>query len=102
MKMNFLYKTLSICIRRYRWIHLTIGIIGNLLFLSGAVLFLRESDIAGWFFITGSLGMLLNALGDLIAETESCGKTALTEIGDDARRKYLQKFQQEYCDLGKK
>lgn len=52
------------------WIHTGLGLIGNVLFFAGSILFLPTfSDwktIAVWLFITGSFLMLLGTLGDLI------------------------------------
>ncbi|MGH3662945.1 MAG: YrhK family protein [Micromonosporaceae bacterium] len=56
----------------YPWVHLGIGIFGNVTFVVGSFLFLRESlQQAGvWLFIFGSGGMLLGSVGDLLARLE--------------------------------
>lgn len=81
MDVKILHKTLSACIKRYKWIQITVGIVGNLFWLVGSILFLQDIDSAGWFFLIGTTGMLINSIGNLIAETESNGTTALTDIG---------------------
>ena len=49
----------------YEWIHLSLGIVGNLLFFVGSVLFLfdpiKRLDI--YTFIVGSFLMLVGAVG---------------------------------------
>ncbi|MBR0553382.1 YrhK family protein [Stakelama marina] len=54
-------------IRDYPYIHLAIGLLGNLCFLVGSVLFFKQFEAwhttAVWLFVAGSAGMLLGALG---------------------------------------
>ncbi|TDC68080.1 hypothetical protein E1200_12775 [Actinomadura sp. GC306] len=56
----------------FPWIHLGIGIFGNLTFVVGSVLFLyADLERAGvWLFITGSSGMLVGSLGELLVRVE--------------------------------
>ena len=56
----------------YRWIHTTLGLTGNSLFLVGSVLFLWSSlQTAGvWLFIVGSAGMLIGSIGGAVVEAE--------------------------------
>lgn len=56
----------------YRWIHVTLGIIGNTAFFVGSIFFLYKSmEIpAVWLFITGSLGMLIGSIGEAIVNFE--------------------------------
>lgn len=56
----------------FPWIHLGIGIFGNITFVVGSVMFLdRDLQRAGvWLFILGSSGMLLGSFGDLLARLE--------------------------------
>ena len=55
------------------WIHTVIGLFGNASFFVGSVFFLFESlQRAGvWLFIAGSLGMLVDSLGNAVARFES-------------------------------
>ena len=55
------------------WFHKTIGVAGNTLLLVGALLFLSEGTqaVGTWFFVGGSLGMLLRSLGDLVITLEA-------------------------------
>ncbi|SCG77530.1 YrhK-like protein [Micromonospora siamensis] len=54
-------------IRRYPLAHLAIGLLGNLLFLTGSTLFvLGLSHPAGYLFLAGSFAMLLGALGEVV------------------------------------
>ncbi len=52
----------------YEWFHTLLGILGNLAFLVGSVLFLFESlKRAGvWLFIVGSAGMLVGSVGSVL------------------------------------
>ena len=56
----------------YRWIHVTLGIIGNTAFFVGSIFFLYKSmEIpAVWLFITGSFGMLIGSIGEAIVNFE--------------------------------
>lgn len=60
--------TLGELVREYEWIHLTLGMLGNLLFFAGSVLFLFETvrvlDV--WAFIVGSFFMLVRSVGNVI------------------------------------
>lgn len=51
--------------RRFEWIHTLLGILGNLGFAVGSLLFLSEATkpIGVWFFVVGSIGMLIGAVG---------------------------------------
>jgi len=55
-------------VRDYRWIHVTLGIIGNTSFFVGSIFFLYKSMQipAIWLFIAGSLGMLIGSVGEAI------------------------------------
>ncbi len=63
-------RLISTIVQDYRWIHLSIGLIGNLLFVVGSVLFLPRFDAwqtAGvWLFIIGSALMMVGSLGNLL------------------------------------
>ena len=51
----------------YPYIHLGLGLIGNVCFLIGSVLFFQQFsawyDTAVWLFVIGSAGMLIGAVG---------------------------------------
>jgi len=50
-----------------RHVHQGIGLFGNALFVVGSVLFiLQRQDVGLWFFLTGSVGMFVGSLGNLI------------------------------------
>ncbi|AUV82936.1 hypothetical protein C2R22_15865 [Salinigranum rubrum] len=57
----------------YEWIHLSLGIVGNVLFFVGSVLFLYETievlDI--YTFIVGSFLMLVGAVGKALVKYAS-------------------------------
>ncbi len=58
-------------VQDYGWIHLSIGLAGNTLFLVGSILFLFNSElkpIPGAIFISGSFLMLVGALGNLLVK----------------------------------
>lgn len=53
-------------VRTYPWVHLTLGLLGNVLFVAGSVSLLLEARPAGtWLFLCGSIGMLIGRLGEL-------------------------------------
>tara|TARA_R110001599_G_scaffold353840_1_gene599717 strand:- start:115 stop:375 length:261 start_codon:yes stop_codon:yes gene_type:complete len=57
-------------VRDYSWIHLSLGVIGNVSFVVGSFTFLpRFSEyktIGVWLFIVGASLMLIGALGQLL------------------------------------
>lgn len=59
--------------RRYDWIHTSLGIFGNVAFLIGSVCFLAESTktIGVWLFIAGAAGMLLGSIGEAVVTSSS-------------------------------
>ena len=60
-------------VRDYGWIHLGIGVFGQVCFFIGSVFFLWEmTKRAGiWLFIVGSGGMLIGKIGSAIVEREN-------------------------------
>jgi hypothetical protein len=58
---------LELIVTEYRHLHLSIGILGNALFLIGSVLFFKSfeawQETAVWLFVIGSALMLIGALG---------------------------------------
>ncbi len=53
----------------HRWIHLSLGLLGNLLFFGGSVLFLFEGRLQSlgvWTFVVGSFFMLVRAVGEAL------------------------------------
>jgi hypothetical protein len=63
---------LHVFVRDYQWIHLGLGLIGNLAFVVGSVFFLWPStkQPALWLFIVGSCGMLVGSIGSAIVKYE--------------------------------
>ena len=55
-------------IRDYPYVHTIIGIMGNLMFVVGSVLFFKVFDVwyslAVWLFVLGSTFMLVGAVGE--------------------------------------
>lgn len=55
---------------RYGWIHTGIGLIGNVAFLAGSILFLLSiKPLSIYLFITGSTGMLIGSIGSAIVQS---------------------------------
>ena len=58
---------LKTLVKDYGWIHVSLGVMGNLAFVIGSVLLLPRfapwKTLAVWFFIAGSALMLVGALG---------------------------------------
>jgi hypothetical protein len=56
----------------FRWIHIAVGVFGNLLFFVGSILFLPMAKnwqtVGVWMFIFGSALMLLGSLGELLKQ----------------------------------
>jgi len=54
-------------VQQYEHIHTTIGIVGNLLFVVGSILFFKAFEqfytLAVWMFVVGSVCMLIGAIG---------------------------------------
>jgi YrhK-like protein len=60
-------RALGVFVRRFPEIHLGIGLVGNAVFLVGTVLFMAGPEAVGiWFFLVGSSGMFLGALGEVL------------------------------------
>lgn len=59
-------------LRAFPQLHLGIGLVGNVAFVVGSVLFLIESlkTEATWLFIVGSTGLLVRSLGQALARHE--------------------------------
>ncbi|SEF37390.1 YrhK-like protein [Amycolatopsis pretoriensis] len=57
--------TVRFFVREFPAIHLAIGVIGNVIFFVGSVLFIWHTTetLAIWLFIIGSFGMMLGAIG---------------------------------------
>lgn len=65
-------RTLRAIVRDYEWIHIVIGLAGNLAFVVGSVFFLSAStQTAGvWLFIFGSAFMFVGSAGDALVRYE--------------------------------
>lgn len=61
------------------WVHLFIGLIGNLAFVIGSLFFLSpELTRAGtWLFVVASWGLLIGVLGEIMVRYESRRRAAL-------------------------
>lgn len=59
----------------FAWIHVGLGLIGNLSFAVGSVLFLFEplKTVGIWLFIVGSFGMLIGSIGNAIVKYANDG-----------------------------
>lgn len=60
-------------LREFPWIHLSVGVLGNLLFVVGSFFFLSENLMkAGtWMFIVGSLGMFVGVCGEVVVRYDN-------------------------------
>ncbi|WP_442484708.1 YrhK family protein [Aeoliella sp. SH292] len=65
-------KQLRSALDRYRWFFVAEGVVGNLLFFVGSILFLREStqQMGVWLFIAGSGLMLVSSAATAAAERD--------------------------------
>ncbi|PHP26920.1 YrhK family protein [Limimaricola cinnabarinus] len=68
-------------VQKYEWIHLSLGLFGNVAFLVGSVFFLPMFEgkspswtgmdwktLGVWLFITGAFFMFIGALGNLLVK----------------------------------
>ena len=64
---------LGTAVRDFPWLHLGLGLAGNLMFVVGSVLFFFKSveTAAIWLFVVGSLGMLVGSIGELLVRIET-------------------------------
>ena len=65
-------RVISAFIRDFRWIHIGLGLLGNLSFFIGSIFFLWASwmRVGTWLFIGGSAGMLVGSIGSAIVNWE--------------------------------
>jgi hypothetical protein len=63
---------LGTALHDFPWIHLSTGLVGNLLFVIGSVMFFWPSakQLAIWLFVLGSVGMFLGSVGELLVRVE--------------------------------
>lgn len=70
--MTNLLKTI---VHDYGWVHISLGLIGNICFFVGSVLFLPAfsswQTFGVWLFIVGSLLMLVGAMGSFLVKMTS-------------------------------
>lgn len=54
----------------FEWIHVGLGLLGNLSFLIGSVLFLFDGMMTAgtWFFVVGAFGMLVGSVGSAVVK----------------------------------
>ena len=60
----------------YQWVHLALGLIGNVLFFGGSVLFLFEQGLQTtgvWAFIVGSFLTLVGSVGEALVKDAGSG-----------------------------
>ena len=84
------HRFLRTLVHDYGWVHLGIGMIGNVLFLTGSILFLPDwssvqlavtsnvvawKTVGTWLFITGSVLMLVGRIGELLVSLYSRRKS---------------------------
>lgn len=63
------FRAFRFLVNKYSWIHSSIGVLGGLLFVVGSVLFMLDmSRAAGILFISGSTGMLIGNVGQIVAD----------------------------------
>jgi hypothetical protein len=59
-------------VQDYGWIHTAIGAIGNFIFFIGSIFFLPSFHsmlvVGVWLFITGSLLMMMGAIGEFFVK----------------------------------
>ncbi|WP_433787835.1 YrhK family protein [Actinomycetospora sp. CA-101289] len=60
------------------WVHLVIGLVGNLFFVLGSIMFLYPAStrLGTWFFIIASWGLLIGVLGEIATRYEARRRVA--------------------------
>lgn len=57
-------------VQDYGWVHLSLGLLGNIAFFVGSILFLPTFEsykiVGVWLFIIGSFFMMIGAIGRLL------------------------------------
>ncbi|MCW8193634.1 hypothetical protein F6455_02390 [Proteobacteria bacterium 005FR1] len=70
--MATLRKAIRTLVQDYGWVHLSLGLLGNVTFLLGSVLFLpafkEYKEVGVWLFIAGAFLMLIGSLGRLLLD----------------------------------
>ena len=63
---------LHVLVCDYEWVHICLGLIGNLAFVVGSFLFFWQStkQLALWLFVVGSSGMLIGSIGSAVVRYE--------------------------------
>ncbi|SDK11588.1 YrhK family protein [Microbulbifer yueqingensis] len=65
-------KLIKTIVEDYGWVHLSLGLLGNVGFFVGSILFLPQLEpykvIGVWLFIVGSFLMLIGSLGRALVE----------------------------------
>lgn len=63
---------LHVLVCDFSWIHICLGLIGNLAFVVGSCLFFSQStkDVGLWLFVIGSSGMLIGSIGSALVKYE--------------------------------
>lgn len=58
--------------KHYPWIHTGLGLVGNTTFFVGSIFFLFAGlrEAGTWLFIAGSLGMLIDTVGEALLRIE--------------------------------
>ncbi|MCU7556029.1 YrhK family protein [Alteromonas sp. ASW11-19] len=63
---------LKLIVNEYGWIHISLGLFGNITFFVGSILFLPTFEeyktLGVWLFIIGSFFMLIGSLGRLLVD----------------------------------
>jgi hypothetical protein len=66
---------MKIFVKDYPYIHLGLGLAGNMLFVAGSILFLQRFSswhhVAVLIFIVGSFGMLLGSVGKAVTDLDA-------------------------------
>jgi hypothetical protein len=74
-------------VRDFPWIHLGIGLVGNLAFVVGSVMFFYDglATAAIWVFVVASAGMFVGSVGELVVRMQSASDGRWTPRRERAR-----------------
>ncbi len=88
--MSNVLKTL---VKEYGWLHLSLGLFGNVSFFLGSILFLPSFEpykkIGVWLFIIGAFFMMIGAIGRLLVDIwDNKGKESKNKNRSDRSTAY--------------
>ena len=82
---------LKVLVQDFSYIHIGLGLLGNTVFVAGAVFFLSEGlpqEVGSWLFLTGSIGMLLGSIGSALVKFWERQPSERSTLAEAASRRW--------------